>query len=353
MAETLNLGLPKDAKTTSSGTLKYPNNLFENNTDYVYFKFYKYTGPFSGIQGSTTDATGKTTKDTNPPTSSNPYNTYNATDYKADDTLPIVMLYMPEDISTGYATDWGGKGFTSTAADIMRGGGTLASGETKRTLSAVKGMIERAGKAGPTVGAETIANAINSLPAGLGGAGVNTNDILQTTAGVVLNPNTELMFNGFELRNFSLRFKLAPRSAIEAKAIRQIIGAFKAASRPNLGQMATGALQFFKEENKDSTATSPEAKAAEDTSNANYVGVPDLVHVQFRKGAEAHPFLPLWKMCALVDVSVNYTPDGVYSTYGGNDKDAAGSPVAYELTLSFIETKLIYRQDISLTTASY
>jgi hypothetical protein len=45
-------------------------------------------------------------------------------------------------------------------------------------------------------------------------------------------------------------------------------------------------------------------------------------------------------MCAITDVQVNYTPDGNYATF--ND----GAPVAYELKLSFMETKLVFAEDI-------
>lgn len=351
MAEKLDLGAKGQSSKVTS--LKYPNNLFESNTDYVYFKFHEYNGPFSGITtNEKVDTNGDKAKDT-PITT--PYDTYNSTEYKADSSLPTIMLYMPEDISTGYQTDWGGKGFSNAAADVLRGAGSFNNGQGKKTVTAVTDLITRAAGALPTVGAENIANAINSLPGGLGGAGLTTNDVLQTTMGVVLNPNTELLFNGFQMRTFSLRFKLAPRSAKEAKDIRQIVNAFKAASMPSIGQRATGALSvsdkifdFFKGDQQAGAGDD----AAQD-SNANYIGVPDLCQVQFRKGTNLHPYLPVWKMCAITDVSVNYTPDGVYATYGGSDTDAHGSPVATELTLTFQETKLIYRQDITLNGTSY
>jgi len=352
MAEKLDLGAKGENNKTTS--LKYPNNLFEDHTDYVYFKFHRYNGPFSGIATQKeTAANGETEtkKDT-----ASPYDIYNSTEYEADPDLPAIMLYMPEDISTGYQTDWGSKGFTNMAADVLRGGGSALSGQGGRTLEAVKNMITRAAGAMPTVGAEGLAGAINSMPGGLGGGGVTTNDVLQGTMGVVLNPNTELMFNGYSLRNFSLRFKLAPRSAKEAKDIRYIVNSFKAASLPTIGQRASGALatsdKIYDWFTKDNAATTGTESPAAD-SNANYIGVPDLCQVQFRKGQNQHPYLPTWKMCAITDVSVNYTPDGVYATYGGSDTDAHGSPVATELTLTFQETKLIYRQDITLNGSSY
>ena len=70
-----------------------------------------------------------------------------------------------------------------------------------------------------------------------------------------------------------------------------------------------------------------------------YISVPDLVRVSFMKGGSENTRLPQFKMCALTQVDVNYTPDGQYATYYD------GTPVATELTLNFQETKLIYKEE--------
>ena len=58
------------------------------------------------------------------------------------------------------------------------------------------------------------------------------------------------------------------------------------------------------------------------------------------KGSTEHPYLPRFKMCAITQVDVNYTPDGSYATYGD------GQPVAIDLTLNFQETKMVFKEDI-------
>ena len=65
------------------------------------------------------------------------------------------------------------------------------------------------------------------------------------------------------------------------------------------------------------------------------------------KGEKAHPYLTQYKMCAITDYDVSYTPDGVYaSTY-------EGYPVATQIDIGFIETKLVYDEDIKDSGASY
>ena len=71
-----------------------------------------------------------------------------------------------------------------------------------------------------------------------------------------------------------------------------------------------------------------------------FIGVPNLVKVSFMKGSGQHPVLPVFKMCALTQVDVNYTPDGAYATY----RD--GQPVALVLTLNFQETKMVFAEDL-------
>lgn len=361
MAESLNILKLGDAGAVSgSGRITYPKNLFTDNTDYVKFTFYKYKGPFSsGSSTSSTDKNGKTVN------SSSTYNIYNQAGQSFDPYQGVVpiCLYMPEDISTGYQTDWGGKGFTNVAASALRAGGSGLGGNAGGTAQAIADAIKNAAGALPTAGAETIANAINALPGGLGGGNVTTQDVLQGSLGVILNPNTELMFNGFQMRQFTLRFKLVPRNLNEAKDIRNIIYSFKKVMLPSLGQQPGGIADVSKAVKDafgggtpaDTSAPANAGGAGTKTgdSNANYIGVPGLCQVQFMKGTNIHPYLPQFKVCAITGVDVNYTPDGTYATYGGGTGNDFGSPVATELSLNFTETKLVYTEDIFANGPSY
>jgi hypothetical protein len=59
------------------------------------------------------------------------------------------------------------------------------------------------------------------------------------------------------------------------------------------------------------------------------------------RGANEHQVLPRYKMLAVTEVSVNYTPDGAYATYRDD-----GQPVAIELTLNFQETKINFAEEV-------
>ena len=197
MAEQLNVLNLNEQKVEASNRLSYPANIFDNSTDYVKFDFYKYVGPFqkSG-QGDTTEVDGSISKQLEV------YNQSNKAQYEKYPGASSILMYMPEDISTGYQTDWTGKGYSNVAANILRGAGNANSGDGAGTLDAFVSGITTAGTALPTNAAQALVSAINALGAG----DVSTNDVLQGSMGVVLNPNTELMFQGFKMRSFGLRY---------------------------------------------------------------------------------------------------------------------------------------------------
>jgi hypothetical protein len=55
-------------------------------------------------------------------------------------------------------------------------------------------------------------------------------------------------------------------------------------------------------------------------------------------GQKQHPYLNRFKECALTSCSVDYTPDGTYMTYDGDEK----SMTAYRMTLQFRELEPLF-----------
>jgi len=339
MAETLNL-LPKGpgALTTKESRISYPKNLFEGHTDYVKFDFYKYKGPFQGDGGGelSVEDGSSITKDLQI------YNQQIGKQYERYPGSKTILMYMPEDISTGYGADWGGKNFSNVGMNALRMGGSALAGDGGATVDAFVQSIKTGGGALPSAAAQGLATGISAM----GNDNISTNDVLQGALGVVLNPNTELMFSGFKPRSFSLKYKMSARNGDEAKMITRIIGTFKKVALPSFGEEPGGALDASKNIN-DFLNGLGFGTDENKRSNANYIGVPGLCNVQFMNGSKLHEHLPQYKVCAITDVSINYTPDGTYNTYGD------GRPVAVELSLSFAETKLVYSNEINIEGVSY
>ena len=138
---------------------------------------------------------------------------------------------------------------------------------------------------------------------GIFGANVSINQLLARESGQVFNPNMELLFNGPTLRNFNFTFKMMPRSADESEEIKQIIRFFKRGMAPKAG------------------------------SGNLFLKTPNVFELRYRQGNGEHQFLHRFKQCFLENISVNYTGEGVYSTYDD------GTPVSMNMNLAFKDTR--------------
>lgn len=303
-----------------STSLYYPSSLesAKGDTSYVNFQFFEYVGPYTSEgQGS----------------SDQQINVYNASVISGGNrrkpvtdgsgTLQNISLYMPEDIQAQYGTQWGGKSIQGITADTLKGIGAIGG------LDAGK-LFENISRGLGTIPENAIVKAtqmgIEALQKTGQAEGLGTNDVLGLLRGVVLNPNTELLFSGFDLRTFTLNFKMVARSQPETNTIKNIITTFKKAMLPSIdsgedGVFGGDALSFIK--------------------------VPALVDVKFMVGANEHPYVTQFKPCAITGMNVNYTPDGSYAVYENF------APVAITLQLQFSETKLVYREDINWGGATY
>lgn len=302
------LSVKASGATVTNTTLRYPHDSPINaDGDYVSFEFYEYNPPFKN-DGSTAEF-GLAAL--------NKYNASADTQYSKT-TLKPVLLYMPEDISTGFKANWTGKNFSNTGAGIMRAAGAtdLMAGLKSFGETLNEGM-ERVSS---IAGAQLISAAIGKIT----GESVSLDDVFGSTRGVILNPNTELLFTGLDLRNFTLNYKLVPRSKAEADNIEEIVKTFKRAMLPYANSGA--------EDLKDAI----DVKGFQ----SGFIKVPDLVQVTFMRGSKVNRNVPQFKMCALTQVDIGYTPDGTYAT------TEDGRMVAYTLALNFQETKLILREDI-------
>ena len=334
---------------TTFPTLRYPEQLkVTDNTDYLSFGFYKYYPAFRkrGIRSDRIDnynqtvgATGNENKGT---ASQFDANKNVRKDQKLNSPAgnfgkkdgPEILIYMPPDISTSFAADWGGKEMGNAAAGLVAASANTQAGD-------MAGVIDNALAGMANVGAlsQSVAARITKEIAAASGTQLTMNDTLAGTTGTILIPNVEVLFGGPKLRNVSFAFKMAARNLNEAKTIHAICTAFKKNALPGFG--ATNRLQ-------DSIAAGFTAVAtglADDKSDnmgkhANFIEVPNLVMVKYMKGNTMHPYLSQYKSCALTNVDINYTPDGVYST------SIDAYPTAVELRIGLVETKLVYSQEI-------
>ena len=304
-----------------TATLSYPQALtnMTGNVDYVQFRFKKYNAPFGLNRQNGTNAQGAASG------SRNSYN-YSA-QYLDNSNLPLVLMYMPEDIASRYGAEWGGKSIQNATRGLLEG---FAAPGAKVT-EMIKNLTQTIGQSKDSIFTAAVSEGLAAMQKVGQGEGLNLNDVFGSTKGIVINPNTELLFVGFNLRSFDLNFKMVARNQPEAAMIRDIITTFKKATLPSqINDSPTG--------KKDERVAA--ALGNDDQDRLNFIQVPDLVEITFMHNGRPHEFISQYKPCAITEIGVNYTADGSYATY----RD--GEPVAINLSLRFAETKLVYREDV-------
>lgn len=148
---------------------------------------------------------------------------------------------------------------------------------------------------------------------------------LTSLTGLVINPRIEKLFQQKDIRTFNFSWDLYPRNEEEVKMIKNIIETFRYHSHPARSRSGDAQLD-------------PQIM----------LRVPAEFTVKFlssAKGGQGGGFvenehIPKISRCVLTSVSVDYTPNGVFSTLEDN------SPTGYTLTLSFSEVAQLTREDV-------
>jgi len=219
----------------------------------------------------------------------------------ATNIIGTVVLPIPNGISDANAVTWGGADMDAGKAAGVRVATAGITGGITVAADEINNLIKTAAGATPELQAAAV-GAFAEQATGVTG-------ILARTAGIIINPNLELLFSAPTLRPFNFTFKLASRSESESKIIRSIIRFFKQGMSP----IRTQSQLFLK--------------------------APHTFQIQYLHRGKDHKFLNKFKECALQSFIVNYTPEGQYATF--ND----GAMVSYQITMQFQELEPIFNDD--------
>jgi len=212
--------------------------------------------------------------------------------------LCTITLPIPAGISDSNSTQWGVDELTpvedfmtSVAKATLDGDGA----KVKEIATGVKDAVKS-----DEVG-EGVKNSMLEMVVGKGA--------LQRAKGAVVNTNMELLFQGPVLRDFTFTFPMYPRDKDEAKVVQQIIRTLKQGS------------------------------SAKKSAEFRFITAPNTFFLSYYHKGSTHPFLNTFKECALTGITMQYTPDGNYSTYHD------GSMTAYQMQLSFKEIEPVFDSD--------
>ena len=361
-------GTQNNIKPDKINTVRWPSDTIHEDTDYVFFQFGKYQPPFAKdvaqlrkdtgwsqyVEGLTKEGLQSGQYKDELVENSTTAATYEL--YRASEQLELrnynIMLPMPQDLSNEFQAQWQGKQFTATGRAAVA---ALGAGNFSYAKEVVKNI------AGNAKALQTALNTavLNSIP-GVGG-NLSFNDVSGSTRGIVINPNAELLYDAPEMREIGMIFKLVAQNEKESKDIRKICQLFRYSSLPRWGgaglqydesddgtqvNFASGEATItgsVLQRKGDSVGDRDKDGKFDITGEDNWIRVPDLCKFTFMRGDKPHPYIPQFKPCAIQAVEVNYTPDGTYATYQGMD----GAPVAVELRVNFMETKVIYANEVN------
>jgi HPt (histidine-containing phosphotransfer) domain-containing protein len=145
--------------------------------------------------------------------------------------------------------------------------------------------------------------------------------------GAVVNPRLEKLFKQKDFRNFSFSWELYPRNQTEVQTIRDIIETFRYHAHPARDEQLVGE----KESNVQIMLRVPaefEVRFLSSNPNMNQAGFVE------------NEYLPRIGRCSLTSISVDYTPNSLFSTFVDN------SPTAVTMTLNFSEMGILTRETV-------
>ena len=280
---------------------RYPLAMINQKTDYLLIAVAEYNPAGRGLIRSRGEL------DSNTATNANKT-------YKGSIILPI-----PSNIQDGNSVKYGDSsldGVTAAVAGMSIGVMESAtSPNAAEALEKIKIAVDTGTKdlsgMGPDLAKMLTKNLAAQAASLVGLSNVTGAQLLARETGGIVNPNQELLFSGVTLRSFRFSFKMNPRNEDEAREIKSIIRVFKS----NM--------------------------AAKTATSDTFLSTPNVFDLTYMSGHQPHPFLHVFKTCALTDMSVNYTGDGLYATYGGKEK----TPISMVMDLTFKELEAIYDED--------
>ena len=242
--------------------------------------------------------------------------------YGEKNLLSTILLPIPQNIQDSNGAGWGEDSLNTLAAY-----GVGAATDVIESNNYLKGIVDAIKQAAGDLKSLAVSGEGNKLTntffasaaANVLGANTSFSGLLARSSGQIINPNTELLFNGIKLRSFNFSFDFAPRNATEAEKVRKIIRTFKKNMAPTTTDLKKGTTQ----------------------SKGLFLKSPNVFQLTYKSGNSDHPFLNKFVIAALTSMNVNYTGSGTYMTYS----DGLKSPVHMKMDLSFQELSPVYSED--------
>ena len=220
--------------------------------------------------------------------------------------IGTVMLPIPGGVNDTNSADWGDGRINPLQAAGLQAASTFLTGGIEAGMRDAGAQIGSLGEGTNNEQAKSTLKGLFSAAS----VSINPDEVLARTQGAVINPNLELLFKGPTLRPFNFTFQMGARNEGDSLQIMEI-------------------LRFFKQ-----------GSAPQRTQSQMLVKAPHTFQIEYlHRQQDNNKFLNRIKECALLNMSVNYTPNNNYATFDN------GAPTSIELTLAFKELDPVFNDD--------
>lgn len=218
-------------------------------------------------------------------------------------TNTTIDLYMPPEVAATYTSEWNSESLGIAGAAVDGSLGLYNSSGMGDGWNKIKNYFS------DNSGYGVMNTAAGTLQ---GVTSISAKDTLSVITSTTENPYMEVLFKGITNREFTFTFKMIPRNKPEQEIIKRIVHEFKFHRAPEFKNDGNNAYMIF----------------------------PSEFDIQFIHKDSENPWLFKISTCALTNVTINYSPDGNYSSHSD------GAPFATELTLSFMELETLTKERI-------
>ena len=223
-------------------------------------------------------------------------------------TGAVISLYMPPSVQVNYGINFADKEIGTMA---MLGKDAMEAFKGANTEAKFRGAAEALTGSGAKEG---VTNLVNGL---LDGIASGSKALQQISSGKVITPRMELMFEGVGRRSFSYTFVFIPKSAFEAKIIKDVIYTFKENMMPEYSN----------------TETRREMK------------IPNVFDITYMYQGAPNEFLNRISTCFLKNMTVQYGADR-YTAYDPIPGMKGAPPQKSQITLEFSEMETLNKDMI-------
>jgi hypothetical protein len=183
--------------------------------------------------------------------------------------------------------------------------------DTKGIVDSLKAAAEGMPDAAAIIGRKALFGAASLIP-----GFENAESAFDKAKGQAMNPQMEVVFKSVPFRTFEFPFEFAPKNPNEKDSIHKIINMFKFHMLPEYQGTTKG---FF--------------------------NVPSEFQITYMYRADRNTYIPRVSRCVLTNMTVDYAPEGVISSFIPDNQGAA--PTFATMNLSFTETEIMTKERVA------